>query len=70
MAWWRWGRLADVAMLFVRCRGGISHHRGVHSRSVNRRGCLRALLLRLVGEWFWPMEGQGMTTPFDPDQKK
>ena len=26
MTRWRWRRLTEIGMLFVRCKGGISHH--------------------------------------------
>jgi allantoate deiminase len=47
--------IADVAMLFVRCRGGISHHPDEHVEPVDADAGAR-VLLRLI-ENFRPREG-------------
>jgi allantoate deiminase len=36
--------LAPVAMLFVRCRGGLSHHPGEHAAPADLEAALRALV--------------------------
>jgi allantoate deiminase len=49
--------IADVGMLFVRCRGGVSHHPDEHVDTTDVDAAAR-VLLRLI-ENFSPAEATG-----------
>jgi allantoate deiminase len=53
--------ITDVAMLFVRCRGGVSHHPAEHVETADADAGAR-VLLRLI-ENFRPREAAGIVQP-------
>jgi allantoate deiminase len=53
--------IADVAMVFVRCRGGVSHHPDEHVETSDADAGAR-VLLRLI-EGFRPREAGGVLKP-------